>query len=66
MPAFGSALNEREIKAILDYIKFTWPEDIRGNAVAKIEGGRRQLTASSSLRHPQHFTARSAAVAARC
>jgi mono/diheme cytochrome c family protein len=29
MPAFGSALNEREIKAILDYIKFTWPEDIR-------------------------------------
>lgn len=29
MPAFGSALNEREIKAILDYIKSTWPEDIR-------------------------------------
>lgn len=29
MPAFGSALNEREIKAILDYIKSTWPADIR-------------------------------------
>jgi mono/diheme cytochrome c family protein len=29
MPAFGSALNEREIKAILNYIKCTWPEDIR-------------------------------------
>jgi len=29
MPSFGSVLTEREIKAILDYIKSTWPEDIR-------------------------------------
>ena len=29
MPAFGSALNDREIKAILDDIKSTWPEDIQ-------------------------------------
>lgn len=29
MPGFGSTLNEREIEAIRDYIKSTWPERIR-------------------------------------
>jgi mono/diheme cytochrome c family protein len=29
MPGFGSVLDEREIEAILDYIKSTWPEHIR-------------------------------------
>ena len=30
MPGFGSVLTEREIGAILDYIKSTWPERMRG------------------------------------
>lgn len=29
MPAFGDLLSEREITAVLDYIKSTWPDDIR-------------------------------------
>ena len=29
MPAFGEVLSEREIAAVLAYIKSTWPEDIR-------------------------------------
>ncbi len=29
MPSFGSVLDEREIEAVLDYIKSTWPEKIR-------------------------------------
>jgi mono/diheme cytochrome c family protein len=29
MPGFGSVLEEREIEAILDYIKSTWPDHIR-------------------------------------
>ncbi len=29
MPGFGPVLKEREIKAILDYIKSTWPDHIR-------------------------------------
>lgn len=29
MPAFGELLTESEIKAVLDYIKSSWPDDIR-------------------------------------
>jgi mono/diheme cytochrome c family protein len=29
MPGFDSILEEREIEAILDYIKSTWPDHIR-------------------------------------
>ncbi|TBN43677.1 cytochrome c [Paracoccus subflavus] len=29
MPGFGSVLDAREIKAVLDYIKSTWPERIQ-------------------------------------
>jgi mono/diheme cytochrome c family protein len=29
MPGFGSVLEDREIEAILNYIKSTWPEHIR-------------------------------------
>lgn len=29
MPGFGEQLTDAEITAILDYIKSTWPEDIR-------------------------------------
>ena len=34
MPGFGSMLDESEIGAVLNYIKSTWPEDIRD---AKVE-----------------------------
>lgn len=29
MPAYGDTLTDEEITAVLDYIKSTWPEDIR-------------------------------------
>ncbi len=29
MPGFGNQLSDEQIKAILDYIKSTWPQDIR-------------------------------------
>ncbi len=29
MPAYGGTLTDEEITAVLDYIKSTWPEDIR-------------------------------------
>ena len=29
MPAFGDVLTDEEITAVLNYIKSTWPEDIR-------------------------------------
>lgn len=29
MPAFGDRLGDREIRAVIAYIKSTWPEDIR-------------------------------------
>ncbi|OZA12717.1 MAG: hypothetical protein B7Y02_06995 [Rhodobacterales bacterium 17-64-5] len=29
MPAFGDRLTDSDIEAVLDYIKSTWPEDIR-------------------------------------
>lgn len=34
MPAFGDKLNEREIRAVLAFIKSTWPEDIRARQEA--------------------------------
>jgi mono/diheme cytochrome c family protein len=35
MPAFGSALDEGEIEAILDFIKSTWPERERAYQAAQ-------------------------------
>lgn len=34
MPAFGDKLDEREIRAVLAFIKSTWPEDIRARQEA--------------------------------
>lgn len=38
MPGFGSILNDREAKAILDYIKSTWPERIRAAQAQRSNG----------------------------
>ena len=35
MPGFGPVLDTNEIKAILDYIKSTWPERIRATQVQR-------------------------------
>lgn len=35
MPGFGSMLDDSEIEAILNYIKSTWPEDIRDLQAAR-------------------------------
>ncbi|GEM_PF-6707290 len=29
MPAFESALSDAEIRAVLEYLKSTWPEQVR-------------------------------------
>lgn len=39
MPAFRSTLSDREIAAILAYIKSQWPEDIRVRQ-NRLNGGR--------------------------
>lgn len=35
MPAFVGRLSDREIRAVIAYIKSTWPEDIRNRQAAR-------------------------------
>lgn len=39
MPAFGELLSDEEIRAVLDYIKSTWPERERAYQRARSQGG---------------------------
>jgi mono/diheme cytochrome c family protein len=42
MPGFGGALSDDEIRAVLDYIKSTWPDEIRRAQGEANERARRQ------------------------
>jgi mono/diheme cytochrome c family protein len=41
MPGFGGALSDDEIRAVLDYIKSTWPDEIRRVQAEANERARR-------------------------
>jgi mono/diheme cytochrome c family protein len=42
MPGFGGALSDDEIRAVLDYIKSTWPDEVRRAQGQANERARRQ------------------------
>jgi mono/diheme cytochrome c family protein len=41
MPGFGGALSDDEIRAVIDYIKSTWPDEIRRAQAQASERARR-------------------------
>jgi len=42
MPAFGSILSDEEIWSVLDFLKSTWPNEIRASQADRTEQARRQ------------------------